>query len=267
MKGKTILVDSVRAACLVGVCLAFGLDGLQAQPNSSNPRQEAEDTVLRQLEELRNMIRALQVEVSELRRAVDDIHRVAVRPRVPPAPSTVDLDDDGMGSLEAKVAIVEFSDFQCPYCRRFHEQTFPQIEETYIETGRVRYFFRDFPLEQIHHEAVAAAVAAKCSGRQNKYWEMHHALFSQQGRLGPELFAELARDLGLDLEAFQTCMGDPAREEEVMEDLAFGQSIGVRGTPHFLVGRIEEGRLVDVKSVSGAQPFASFQSLIESLLR
>jgi protein-disulfide isomerase len=172
-----------------------------------------------------------------------------------------------MGSSDARVAIVEFSDYQCPYCRRYFQQTFPRIKETYIDTGKAQYIFRDFPLEQIHKEAVPAAVAANCSGQQGKYWEMHRALFSHQGRFTPETFTTLAQELELDFEAFQACLQDPAQKKEVGDDLVYGQSVGVRGTPHFFVGRVEGGKLVDVKVLSGAQPFPAFQNLIDSFLQ
>ena len=270
MKDRANCLLSFALSSFLAIFLAFGATHAQADAEIGQEEASAspQDPVLQQLEELRNMIRALQSEMAELRKAVNDIHRVAVRPRTPPAPSSIDLDDDNvMGSVDAKVAIVEFSDYQCPYCRRYYQQTFPQIKETYIDTGKVQYIYRDFPLEQIHNEAVPAAVVANCSGQQGKYWEMHNALFTHQGRFAPEVFTELARILELDLETFQTCLQEPAQKQEVSEDLAYGQSVGVRGTPHFFVGRVDGSKLVEVKALSGAQPFPSFQSLIDSLLQ
>lgn len=258
-------------ACCVVTSLFLGISTGESSPQAAQDEKTADpsqDQVLQQLEELRNMIRALQSEMRELRTAVNDIHRVAVRPRTPPAPRSVDLDDDEvMGASDANVAIVEFSDYQCPYCRRYFQQTFPQIKENYIDTGKVQYIFRDFPLEQIHKEAVPAAVAANCSGLQGKYWEMHSALFSHQGRFTTETFTVLAQALELDSDAFQTCLQDPSHKQEVNEDLVYGQSVGVRGTPHFFVGRVDGGKLVDVKVLSGAQPFPSFQNIIDSFLQ
>ncbi len=271
MKNRSDYHLSFAISSFLTLFLALGATHAQAYTETTQEEEKSpssQDPVLQQLEELRNMIRALQSEMSELRKAVNDIHRVAVRPRTPPAPSSVDLDDDDvMGSTDAKVAIVEFSDYQCPYCKRYYQQTFPQIKETYIDTGKVQYIFRDFPLEQIHNEAVPAAVVANCAGQQGKYWEMHRALFSHQGRFAPDVFTELARNLELDLDTFQTCLQEPAQKQEVSKDLTYGQSVGVRGTPHFFVGRVDGGKLVDVKALSGAQPFPSFQSLIDALLQ
>jgi protein-disulfide isomerase len=238
-----------------------------AQEAEQTAEETRDDLILEQLESLRMELRVLRSEVGELRKAVNDIHKVAVRPQAPPPPSSVDLDDDFvMGSPEAKVAIVEFSDFQCPYCLRFHNNTLPQLRENYIDTGKVRYIFRDFPLTQIHSGAVQAAIAANCSGAQGKYWEMHHDLFINQRHFGPELFNELAESLQLDMEAFQACMEDPEQIKEVEKDLADGQSVGVRGTPYYLIGRVEGNRLVDIKPLSGAQPYPAFAQIIDSLL-
>jgi protein-disulfide isomerase len=277
MKGQTALRHNLLVTTYL-LSTSFFVASMSAEEQTretSSQDRQAEDkgesgeaAILRQLQELQNELRALRSEVGELRKAVNDIHRAAVRPRVPPAPSAVSLDSDKvMGSPEATIALVEFSDFQCPYCRRFYNQTFPQLKETYIDTGKLQFIFRDFPLEQIHREAIPAAVAANCSGQQGKYWEMHQALFSNQGRLGKELFIELAGELALDLPAFQSCLEDPEQLKEVASDQAYGQSIGVRGTPHYFIGRIEGNQLVDVKQVSGAQPFQNFQRIIDPLLQ
>ncbi|MEE9179559.1 MAG: DsbA family protein, partial [Vicinamibacteria bacterium] len=161
------------------------------------------------------------------------------------------------------VAIVEFSDYQCPYCARFFQQTFPALKKNYIETGKVRFYFRDFPLEQIHPQARSSAIAANCAARQGAYWDMHHGLFENQKRLGPELYQELAKEMGLDVAAFEACLEEPAEDKKVDQELAYGQSLTIRGTPHYFVGRIEDGQLVDVKRVNGAQPFEAFSRVIE----
>ena len=270
-------------SCLALVC-AFGIangDAAAQPPPPPDPTQEEEtsdksrdDLILEQLAALRQEMQALRRDVQQIRRSLTEIRRAALRPNAPPTPPTppppakVSLDDDEvMGGPEAKVAIVEFSDFQCPFCSRFHAQTFPNIKETYIDTGKVQYIFRDFPLMQAHPLARGASVAANCGGKQGKYWEMHHALYENQKRLGPELYTELAQSFNLDLAEFETCLQDPAEEQEVDKDLAYGQSIGVRGTPHFFLGRIEGGELIDVRRVNGAQAFPAFANILDELLK
>ena len=175
-------------------------------------------------------------------------------------------DAPSLGRADAPVTIVEFSDYQCPFCKRFYATTLPALKKEYIDAGKVRYVFRDFPLV-LHDHARSAAIAAHCAARQNTYWKMHDALFLQQARLGADLYKELAAGFRLDAPAFAACLNDPAAAAEVDRDLAYGQSVGVRGTPSFFVGRIEKGQVVDAKAISGAKPFTVFAQAIDSLLK
>jgi protein-disulfide isomerase len=170
-----------------------------------------------------------------------------------------------MGKSEALVGIVEFSDYQCPFCFRFHTQTFASLKNNYIDTGKVQYVFRDFPLD-FHAQGKTAAIAANCAGKQKKYWEMQHALFSNQRRLGSDLYKELSKNLGLDTGAFISCLEDPNQGKEVDADRTYGLSLGVNGTPNFFVGRVDGNRIVDVRQISGAQPLAVFEQIIGSFL-
>lgn len=229
--------------------------------------------ILKQLEEIQNELKALRGEVAQLKQALGDAQRGAAGARAapsapPPLPERVEMGDDPvLGSLKAPLALVEFSEFQCPFCRRFHDETFPKLKEAYIDTGKLRYVFRDFPLVAMHPHAKPAAIAAHCAGRQDAYWGMHDALFANQQRLGPELYEELARSLHLDLPAFQACTKAPEAEKEVTADLTEGTSLGVQGTPHFFVGRVKEGAIVDVRRINGAQPLAAFTQAIDELSR
>ncbi|MFH1134169.1 MAG: thioredoxin domain-containing protein [Nanoarchaeota archaeon] len=180
-----------------------------------------------------------------------------------PAPTpTVDMvklaDDDAVhGSADAPVTMIEFSEYQCPYCARFVQQTLPQIEEKYIKTGKVKHIFRDFPLG-FHQNAQKAAEAAECAGEQGKYYEMHDKLFANQADLGVDNYKKWAQELGLNTGDFNTCLDSGRMAAEIQKDMADGQAAGVRGTPAFLIN----GQLV-----SGAQPFASFETVIEAKLK
>jgi len=170
-----------------------------------------------------------------------------------------------LGSREAQVGMVEFSDYQCPFCQRFHTQTFPALQKAYIDSGKVQYIFRDFPLA-FHPQARGAAVAARCAGKQDAYWDMHHRLFAQPRRLGLELYQELAQTLKLNIATFLSCLQDPEQGKTIENDLTYGQSLGVQGTPSFFIGRVEGGYLVDARQITGAQPFTAFKALIEETL-
>jgi protein-disulfide isomerase len=226
-----------------------------------------QDAVLARLAELQSEIKSLQAEVREIRQSVDDIHRVAVRPAPKPVAKVSLGDSPIVGSSDAKVAIVEFSDYQCPFCYRFFSQSFQKLKQQYIDTGKVKLAFRNFPLS-IHAQAKTAAVAAECAGKQDAYWKMHDALFSNQRRLGPSLYEELAGKLRLDTKAFQECTRDNAQVSKMVDaDFVYGESLGVTGTPTFFVGRVQNGEVVDVKQIVGAQPYEVFAQALDALLR
>ncbi len=222
----------------------------------------AKEEILRQLSELRRDLNALSKEVQVVKDELERQRSSGVqRERVP-----VSLDDDpGLGAEDARVAIVEFTDFQCPFCRRYHNQTFPRIRSQYIDTGKIKYVQRDFPLG-FHAQAKKAAVAANCAGEQNAYWQMNDALFKNQNRLGPLLYKELAASLQLDGTKFDACLEDQAQLDEVIKDVADGKRSGVRGTPAFFIGKIEGDKLVAAELLVGARSFGAFSAVIDRLL-
>ncbi|HXF50383.1 MAG TPA: thioredoxin domain-containing protein [Dehalococcoidia bacterium] len=174
----------------------------------------------------------------------------------PPAVVDVSVDDDpARGPEDAAVTIIEFSDFQCPYCGRFFQQTLPQLMAQYGD--RIRFVYRDFPLDQIHPNARNAAIAAECADDQGRFWEYHDVLFSNQQALGVADLKRYAEQLGLDVAAFSACLDSQKYNDEVNADLRDGLQAGVTGTPTFFIN----GR-----RVVGAQPLQTFQTLIDQAL-
>lgn len=166
-----------------------------------------------------------------------------------------------LGDRNAPVTIVEYTDFQCPYCFRHFSQTFPQIREQFIETGVVRYVFKDFPLTNIHPQAVLAAEAARCAGEQDAYLEMHHALFAGQQEWSNQpnaqaIFVDYAAAMELETDAFASCLDSRKYTAAVEADMAEGMRSGVNGTPAFLLNGY---------FLSGAQPFSVFEQAINQL--
>ncbi len=164
---------------------------------------------------------------------------------------------------------MEFSDFQCPFCARFHVQTLPLLLEEYIESGKVNLVYRDFPLQSIHPNALPAAVAAECANEQGKYWEYHDTLFEKQSgwsRLDSNsaisTFSQFATDVGLEQQQFDSCLGSGKYLEEVQGDLSDGRDYDVSGTPGFFIGNHEIGFV----KLNGAQPFESFKKIIDAQL-
>jgi protein-disulfide isomerase len=171
-----------------------------------------------------------------------------------------------MGRNDAPVTLIEFSDYQCPFCKRFFESTLPGLKTQYIDTGKLQYVFRDFPLDQIHPEARKAAEAAHCAGDQGKYWEMHDVLFRNQERLQVEQLKALARGLELAGEAFDSCLEQGKYQTEVQRDYDDGLKAGVRGTPAFFIGKTEADGTIQGRLISGAQPLSEFRREVDGLL-
>jgi protein-disulfide isomerase len=173
-------------------------------------------------------------------------------PTLPRIPVSAD-DDPSKGPADAKVTIVQFAEFQCPYCGKAGESV-DKVLETYGDD--VRMVFRDFPLS-FHPRAIPAAVAANCAGEQGKYWDMHDRLMANQRALEEADLTAHATALQLDLAKWNTCRQDPAQTAEVMKDFEDGQAVGVSGTPAFFINGI---------MISGAQPFEEFKRIIDAEL-
>jgi protein-disulfide isomerase len=185
----------------------------------------------------------------------------AAAPSPSPAAPSVDMktliDDDSIkGDKDAPVTIVEFSDYECPFCARFYSDTYGQIVEKYIDTGKVNLVYRDFPLS-FHPNAQKAGEAAECAGEQGKYYEMHDLLFEKGVSGGVSAYKQYAKEIGLKTSDFDSCLDSGEMAGEVRKDFTDGQRAGVQGTPAFFI---------DGKLISGAQPFPAFEAAIEAAL-
>lgn len=182
----------------------------------------------------------------------------------------VSTDDDPLiGDPDAPVTIVEFSDFECPFCQRFYLQTLPLIMEHYVEPGLVNIVYRDFPIDRIHPNARITHIASECADEQGMFWQYHDILFEKQSewnKLGAgdivDRVIEYAGALSLDTSAFASCLNDPAINAEIDADLEHGRQYGTTGTPAFFIGNDESG----YDLVSGAKPFEAFVDAIDGKL-
>lgn len=164
----------------------------------------------------------------------------------------VSVDDDPfIGPADAQITIVEFSDYECPYCTKWHDEVWPRIQEEY--SGQVRLVYRDFPLN-IHSNATLAAEAANCAGEQDSYWQYHAALFRAEQGLSQSAFQKYAQELGLIETDFNQCLDSRRYQEEVQADFEYAVQLGVKSTPTFFINGI---------ILIGAQPFEAFQDVIE----
>jgi protein-disulfide isomerase len=178
----------------------------------------------------------------------------------------IGVDDDPMlGSPDAKVLVIEFGDYQCPSCRMFWKDIEPRLKKEYIDTGKMKLVFRDFPLMQTHPEALLSAMAVNCARDQNKYWEFHDKVFREQYNKGDDIIrmkpADLkkwAKDIKLDSAAFDQCLDSEKYKSEVLKDKMEGEAAGVQGTPTFFIN----GRVM-----GGAQQYPEYKKLIDELLK
>ena len=211
-------------------------------------------------EDLEEMMAKLELKILQ--------NRLPAEQAKPPVKISAD-DDPIIGNPDAPITIIEFSDFQCPFCARFHVQTLPSIYEEYIDQGKVKLVFRDFPIQSIHPNALAASVAAECANEQGKFKEMHDRLFDEQNEWNKletssalSLFSNYAAEMQIKQDEFSSCITSGKYLDEIRKDLEDGRNYGVSGTPGFFIGNDEIG-YVELK---GAQPFDSFKKVIDAQL-
>ena len=223
---------------------------------------------------LRAEVDALRVNQRQLQREMQLIRNMLlgkqVTPEAPPLENVV-ISTAGsatMGSEKANVVVVEFTDYQCPFCARFTENALRGIVRDYVATGRISYVLRNLPIQEAHPNAFPAAEAAECAGEQGKYWEAHEKLFRNQASLGPRLLME-GNTIGLDQTVFDRCLQDGRAATRVKADLAEASRLGVDATPTFFLGYRDEADRTKVralKKLTGSQPIAAFAQILEYLL-
>jgi len=203
--------------------------------------------------------------------------QAGAQPQAPQQPTkgVASVDDDPvLGDKNTPVTIIEFSDYECPFCKRHFDETLPQLIKNYVDTGKVKIVYRDFPLSFHDPMATKEAVAANCAreqGGDKKYFEFHDEIFkrtiSNGNGLNDKKIQTIAKDLGLNTGKFTTCLADPAQTDEVKKDIADGTAAGASGTPTFVIGKTTSNGEIDGNLVVGAQPYAAFQAIIDPLLQ
>ena len=172
-----------------------------------------------------------------------------------PRVTRYDVPSEGFPSFgpeDAPIVIVEFSDFQCPFCKRFNDDTYKQLMAAY--PGKIRFVFRHLPMTSIHPEAFPSAEAAMCANEQDSFWEFHDKLFENQDRLGKELYTQIANDLNLDITKFESCVNSRKYKDLIQQDSDFAVNLGVQSTPTFFVNGL---------ALVGAQPLETFKQAID----
>lgn len=229
----------------------------EAAARSSAITKEQADAIVGELKQIRQLLERQQMQLAR-----------AMAPR-PAQSEKVQMNIGNgwhaIGGADAPVTLVEFADYQCPFCKRFHTDAYAELKKNYIDTGKVRFVSRDFPLE-FHPFALKAAEAVRCAGDQNKYWELRDALYSNAAPPNDDVIRKAAENLSLDAEDFQACLDSDKYKADVQKDASEAAKLQISGTPTFVLARSAKDKL-DGVLIGGAQPFSAFQAAIEGLLR
>jgi protein-disulfide isomerase len=211
---------------------------------------------------------AILAELKAVRAALERIEKAgAIAPQRPQAAATASVNVKGrpaMGDAGAPVTLVEFTDYQCPFCVRFTTTTFAQLKQAYVDTGKLRIVVKDMPLA-MHANARRAAQASHCAGEQDAYWPMHLMLFDNYKQLNEESLPGYAAQLQLDVEAFSACLTSDRHLQSISSDMQEAKRAGISGTPSFVLGA-SNGDTVQGNIIRGAQSFDNFKQQIEALL-
>ena len=236
------------SAAALPLVLAAAL-GAQPQNEPGITRQQA-DQILNELRQIRQLL--------------EKQNRADAGP-AKPGPAKLDLHSVPMlGSKDAPITIVEFTDYQCPFCQRFHKTVFGDLKKNYIDTGKVRFYSRDLPLDSLHPNASRAAEAARCAGDQGQYWKIREIMSDNPDKLDMDSIVADAQQLKLDVPAFRTCVQSEKYKNEVQSDVLEAMKIGADGTPAFVIGKsTAEG--VDGELLVGAQPYPVFEMRLKAL--
>ncbi|OIP59564.1 MAG: hypothetical protein CO143_00620 [Candidatus Moranbacteria bacterium CG_4_9_14_3_um_filter_45_14] len=191
----------------------------------------------------------------------------------PSGPVKVSVDDDPvMGDKNAPLTLIEFSDYECPFCKRSFTDLLPDLKKNYIDTGKVKLVFRDFPLS-FHANAQKEAEATECARSQSNdatYFKFHDAIFTQTTSNGTGLaltqLPVIAKTLGLNVNQFQQCLDSGKFKDEVAKDIADGTTAGVSGTPSWIIGASSKDGQIEGQLIVGAQPFSAFKAIIDEKL-
>jgi protein-disulfide isomerase len=245
-----------RALTVVGAALlaasATGADTLTNDQFSE--LQQQNKAILEELRQIHSLLERQQpTRTAEGTRPADSKVRLSLR-----------SDELAIGSANAPLTLIEFTDYQCPFCRQFHQTTFADIKKNYVDTGKLRFISRDFPLD-IHNNAMRASLAAHCAGDQGKFWELRDLMIANGNRLEAPSIDLYAKQLKLDSDRLDKCIASGTYQARVDQDLAEGKAAGINGTPSFLLGRTGKDSVEGTKLV-GAMPSVAFDARIKELL-
>jgi protein-disulfide isomerase len=238
----------VFVTCLAALPLA-------AQKDNKKPMtQQQGDEILQELRQIRQLLEKQAKPAAAPQEEVPTKARLADLSGVPM-----------LGSVTAPITIVEYTDYQCPYCQHFHVTAFADLKRAYIDTGKVRFYSKDMPLD-FHSNAMRAAMAARCAGEQGKFWDLRDTMGANPNSLDIDHILAFAANLKMDTIALRACVDSGRYKERVQADVLEAMRIGANGTPTFIVGK-SAGNGVDGELVVGAMPFQLFDLKLKELAK
>lgn len=206
-------------------------------------------------------------ELRQIHQLLEKFQKPDIAPVAPLPPERVQLKigkEFALGRSDAPLVMVEYTDYQCPYCNTFYTTTFTELKKQYIDTGKMRFVSRDYPLD-FHPHALKAAQATHCAGEQDKFWQMKDLLMINSSRLTPEVITTLAIDVSLDVGKFRACQDSGKYLTEIKRGIVVANDAGINGTPAFVIGKMT-GDYLEGTLVVGAQPYEIFDGLIKDIL-
>jgi len=236
------------AALPLALLLPLGAPG--ATKDQGITREQA-DEILKELRQIRQLLEKQQAQAPQAQ------GEQVVKAKV-------NLEGFAMlGSKEAPLTIVEFTDYQCPFCQRFHTTAFPELKKNYIDTGKVRFYSRDMPLD-FHPDAMRAAEAARCASDQGQFWRLRDVMGANPNKLDMDSLVADVTNLKMDVKAFRACVESEKYKSAVQTDVMEAMKIGANGTPTFVVGKSTPDG-VDGELMVGAQPYPMFDQKLQEL--
>ena len=263
MKNSRILTSSLVISALLSLSIAMPVT---ASTKSDIRELKEEIVTLQQGQE------KMQKDLAEIKTLLEKGARTpAPAAKAPFKPKDLVVGDSAyLGSADAPVTLFEYSDYQCPYCRRHATTVLTQIVKEYVDNGQVRVVMREYPIATLHPRAFAASRAALCAGAQGQYWEMHDKIFATQKALSDDDLKSHAESLGLDITAYDGCLADEDTDKRIRAEIAEAQSMGISGTPSFVIGptdKEDSNKVRVTQYIRGAQPLTSFQAAIKEQLK
>ena len=236
--------------------VTIGMVVTMSSISNAEPMTKAQgDALLKELREIKQLLARPQ-------------QQMPTAPMAQARPENLSVKNSGatyvLGKSDAPLTMVEFTDYECPFCKRFYDTTFQTLKKNYIDTGKLKFISRNMPLP-MHPHALKGAQAAMCAGEQGKYWEMKDALFENQNRLEMDALTAYASALMLNADTFKTCLSDEARQKSIADEASYINSLGITGTPAFVLGK-SVGDSVEGRKIVGAQPLEVFEGAINELL-